>query len=68
MFPSRFPTSPDDARSLSSSFLSLQVGAFDSLIEDIADTDQKNRILRSNGLKVEQLKGELEMALKGGHH
>ena len=37
-------------------------------IEDVKDADQKNGILRSNGLKVEQLKGELEMALKGGHH
>ena len=43
------------------------VSAFDSLIEDIKDVDQKNGILRSNGLKVEQLKGELQMALNGGH-
>ena len=43
------------------------VSAFDSLINDIQDVDQKNGILRSNGLKVEQLKGELQMALNGGH-
>ena len=43
------------------------VTAFDCLIEDIKDVDQKNGILRSNGLKVEQLKGELQMALNGGH-
>ena len=43
------------------------VETFDSLINDIQDTDQKNGILRSNGLKVEQLKGELQMALSGGH-
>ncbi|CAB9518719.1 expressed unknown protein [Seminavis robusta] len=46
------------------------VAAFKALISDIEDEDQKNRILRGNGLKVEQLKGELEMAIKGGgdHH
>ena len=43
------------------------VETFDSLINDIQDTDQKNGILRSNGLKVEQLKGELQLALSGGH-
>ena len=44
--------------------------AFQSLIDEIDDINEKNRILRSNGLKVEQLKGELEMALKDGgdHH
>jgi uncharacterized protein (DUF2164 family) len=46
------------------------VAAFEQLINDIEDEKEKNRILRGNGLKVEQLKGELEMALKGGddHH
>jgi hypothetical protein len=43
------------------------VDEFNSIINDIEDADQKNRVLRSNGLKVEQLKGELEMAIKGGH-
>mmetsp|Transcript_19571 Transcript_19571/g.29023 ORF Transcript_19571/g.29023 Transcript_19571/m.29023 type:complete len:158 (-) Transcript_19571:244-717(-) len=43
------------------------VAAFDKLIEDVDDDDEKNRILRGNGLKVEQLKGELQLALKGGH-
>ena len=43
------------------------VETFDSLINDIQDVDQKNGILRSNGLKVEQLKGELQLALSGGH-
>jgi hypothetical protein len=43
------------------------VDEFNGIITDIEDVDQKNRVLRSNGLKVEQLKGELEMALKGGH-
>lgn len=43
------------------------VETFDSLINDIQDGDQKNGILRSNGLKVEQLKGELQLALSGGH-
>jgi hypothetical protein len=44
------------------------VKEFQGIINDIEDADQKNRVLRSNGLKVEQLKGELEMAIKGGHH
>jgi hypothetical protein len=43
------------------------VKSFEKLISDIDDDDQKNRILRGNGLKVEQLKGELEMAVHGGH-
>lgn len=43
------------------------VEAFDSLIRDMEDPDQKNGILRSNGLKVEQLKGEMHMAMNGGH-
>ena len=43
------------------------VKAFQTLINDVEDEDEKNRILRGNGLKVEQLKGELEMSLKGGH-
>jgi hypothetical protein len=43
------------------------VDEFNSILNDIEDVDQKNSVLRSNGLKVEQLKGELEMAIKGGH-
>ena len=38
----------------------IVISAFD-------DDEQKNSVLRGNGLKVEQLKGELEMALHGGH-
>jgi len=44
------------------------VQEFENLINDLEDEDQKNRVLRGNGLKVEQLKGELQMALNGGHH
>lgn len=44
------------------------VKEFQTLIGDLDDEDQKTRVLRGNGLKVEQLKGELEMALNGGHH
>lgn len=44
------------------------VQSFDKLITDLEDEEQKNRVLRGNGLKVEQLKGELQMALNGGHH
>jgi hypothetical protein len=44
------------------------VQSFEKLIADLEDEEQKNRVLRGNGLKVEQLKGELQMALNGGHH
>lgn len=44
------------------------VQVFEELINDIDNEDEKNRVLRSQGLKVEQLKGELEMALRGGDH
>jgi hypothetical protein len=43
------------------------VDEFNSIIKDIEDLDQKNSVLRMNGLKVEQLKGELDLAIKGGH-
>lgn len=44
------------------------VEEFSRLVGDLDDDDQKTRVLRGNGLKVEQLKGELEMALHDGHH
>mmetsp|Transcript_28378 Transcript_28378/g.66624 ORF Transcript_28378/g.66624 Transcript_28378/m.66624 type:complete len:97 (-) Transcript_28378:96-386(-) len=45
------------------------VAAFKGIVNDIEDKDQKNSLLRSNGLKVEQLKGELKMIIDGhGHH
>jgi hypothetical protein len=43
------------------------VDAFNKLVAEIEDPNEKNRVLRGNGLKVEQLKGELDLALKGGH-
>ena len=43
------------------------VDCFEQIVNGIEDVDEKNRILRSNGLKVEQLKGELEMMLHGGN-
>ena len=45
----------------------LAIDEFEAIIKDVEDVDQKNRILRGNGLKVEQLKGELKMAIQGGH-
>jgi len=45
----------------------LAIDEFEAIIKDVEDLDQKNRILRGNGLKVEQLKGELKMAIQGGH-
>ena len=46
------------------------VQAFTDLVDSIEDVNEKNSVLRSNGLKVEQLKGELKMALDAGgdHH
>lgn len=44
------------------------VAAFDAILSDMhGDEAQRNRVLRGNGLKVEQLKGELAMAIQGGH-
>ena len=43
------------------------VDHFEKLIKEITNLDEKNKVLRGNGLKVEQLKGELELTLKGGH-
>ena len=40
---------------------------FETLTSEITDLDEKNKVLRGNGLKVEQLKGELELTLSGGH-
>jgi len=40
---------------------------FEKLCSEITDLDEKNKVLRGNGLKVEQLKGELELTLNGGH-
>lgn len=46
------------------------IDCFDALIQEITDPVERNKILRSNGLKVEQLKGELEMTLSehDDHH
>lgn len=42
------------------------VQCFEALLGEL-DEDTKGRVVRQNGLKVEQLKGELELVLKGGH-
>jgi len=39
---------------------------YEDLLEDLHES-QRNDIRRSNGLKVEQLKGELKLAAEGGH-
>jgi len=46
------------------------IHCFDTLLVDIGpdDLDAKNKIRRSNGLKVEQLKGELELTLNSDDH
>ena len=43
------------------------MSAFNELVDELHDLDQKNSVLRSNGLKAEQLKGELQLVLTGGH-
>ena len=40
---------------------------FETLTSEITNLEEKNKVLRGNGLKVEQLKGELELTLGGGH-
>uniref|UniRef100_A0A7S4JN07 Uncharacterized protein n=1 Tax=Odontella aurita TaxID=265563 RepID=A0A7S4JN07_9STRA len=42
------------------------VSAFDTLIGEL-DEETKGRVMRQNGLKVAQLKGELDLVLNGGH-
>mmetsp|Transcript_20804 Transcript_20804/g.57785 ORF Transcript_20804/g.57785 Transcript_20804/m.57785 type:complete len:187 (+) Transcript_20804:114-674(+) len=42
------------------------IECFEKLLSEIKDVDERNKVLRSNGLKVEQLKGELELTL--GEH
>jgi hypothetical protein len=56
----------DDAKAAQEA-VDAAVKEFTTLLNDIEDPDQKNLVLRGNGLKVEQLKGELEMAIKGDH-
>jgi hypothetical protein len=42
------------------------VNEFNNLLNDLNDNvEQKNRVLRSHGLKVKQLEGELAMILQG---
>mmetsp|Transcript_21868 Transcript_21868/g.52029 ORF Transcript_21868/g.52029 Transcript_21868/m.52029 type:complete len:199 (-) Transcript_21868:170-766(-) len=53
----------DDAREA----VDAAIQHFQALLAEITDIDEKNKVLRSNGLKVEQLKGELELTLSGGH-
>lgn len=53
----------DDARDA----VDAAIQHFEALVAEITDIDEKNKVLRSNGLKVEQLKGELELTLNGGH-
>lgn len=53
----------DDARDA----VETAIKHFEALVKEITDINEKNKVLRSNGLKVEQLKGELELTLSGGH-
>mmetsp|Transcript_41676 Transcript_41676/g.42289 ORF Transcript_41676/g.42289 Transcript_41676/m.42289 type:complete len:97 (-) Transcript_41676:294-584(-) len=39
----------------------------EELLGGDGDQERANLVRRSNGLKVEQLKGEIELTLKGGH-
>ena len=53
----------DDAREATEA----AIQHFEALLKEITNIDEKNKVLRGNGLKVEQLKGELELTLNGGH-
>jgi len=46
--------------------VNVAVAAFDAIIADL-DEATRGEVMRANGLKVEQLKGELEMALHPDH-
>ena len=54
-----FEDDADDAREA----VEAAITHFETLVKEITDLDEKNKVLRSNGLKVEQLKGELEVTL-----
>lgn len=58
----------DDDVATAQTAVDAAVAEFTAILRDLLDVDQRNSILRTNGLKVEQLKGELEMAIKGGGH
>lgn len=57
----------DEEAELAKDAVDEAMAAFDGLVADLDDMDQKNSVLRSNGLKAEQLKGELQLVLTGGH-
>ena len=61
-----FEDDADDAREA----VEAAITHFETLVKEITDLDEKNKVLRSNGLKVEQLKGELEVTLNehDDHH
>ena len=61
-----FEDDADDARDA----VEAAIQHFEALVAEITDIDEKNKVLRSNGLKVEQLKGELELTLNShdDHH
>ena len=46
------------------------IAHFEAILNDVTDQEARNKILRSNGLKIEQLKGELELTLSDhdDHH
>eukprot|EP00579_Thalassiosira_antarctica_P000814 CAMPEP_0201868366 /NCGR_PEP_ID=MMETSP0902-20130614/2281_1 /ASSEMBLY_ACC=CAM_ASM_000551 /TAXON_ID=420261 /ORGANISM="Thalassiosira antarctica, Strain CCMP982" /LENGTH=93 /DNA_ID=CAMNT_0048393701 /DNA_START=347 /DNA_END=628 /DNA_ORIENTATION=- len=57
----------DEDAEVATKAVNAAIDEFQAIIKDVEDVDQKNGILRGNGLKVEQLKGELKMAIEGGH-
>ena len=57
----------DEEAELAKDAVDEAISAFNKLVSELDDLDQKNSVLRSNGLKAEQLKGELQLVLTGGH-
>jgi hypothetical protein len=43
------------------------IGVFEGLLADL-DEERRGGLMRSQGLKVEQLRGELKLIMDGDHH
>lgn len=56
----------DEEAEIATEAVNEAVQCFDKLLLEL-DEETKGRVVRQNGLKVEQLKGELKLVLNGGH-
>ena len=56
----------DDDAEAAQTAVDEAVNNFEELLEEL-DDERRGSVRRGNGLKVEQLKGELQLVLDGGH-